>query len=140
MDRYVKEANEFRVLVTSLGYDIKLSGCEFFEELVYEVRQLLREGKTDEEIEKIMPVLITEYGSCFHEIGRNNYIKGLNEFFEKRRTLDFDQKTDKEVNIIIPSMSLTLKVLTFSKYLNDQEIVTTDKPKKLIKKDNSSAN
>jgi len=140
MDRYVKEANEFRVLVTSLGYDIKLSGCEFFEELVYEVRQLLREGKTDEEIEKIMPVLITEYGSCFHEIGRNNYIKGLNEFFEKRRTLDFDQKTDKEVNIIIPSMSLTLKVLTFSKYLNDQEIVTNDEPKKLIRKNNSSSN
>jgi len=140
MDRYEKEAKELKALASSLGYDVKLSGCEFFEELVYEVRQLLRDGKTDEEIEKIISILITEYGSCFHEIGRNNYIKAVEEFFIKRNSIEFDKQTDKEVSIIIPNMSLSARVITFSKYLNDQELVEDNKPKKLIKKVDSDNN
>jgi len=140
MDRYEKEAKELKALASSLGYDVKLSGCEFFEELVYEVRKLLRDGKTDEEIEKIISILITEYGSCFHEIGRNNYIKAVEEFFIKRNSIEFDKQTDKEVSIIIPNMSLSARVITFSKYLNDQELVEDNKPKKLIKKVDSDNN
>ena len=127
------EKIEFKNLLTSLGFDVKLRGYIFFEELVTEVCELLKEGKEDNEIEKFIPVLVTEYGSCYHEIGRNRYLKSIDEFFAKRKNIQTEEKIDKELSAIITKMNLSSKILAFSKYINEVEIIEEDMPKVNVK-------
>ena len=136
-ERKIQEI-EFKNLLTGLGFDVNLRGYVFFEELVFDVCELLKDGKEVKDIEKIIPVLITEYGSCFHEIGRNNYLKRIDEFFAKRRNIESDENIDKEIQVIIPNISLNSRIIGFSKYLNERRIISEDDIQ--IKEDTSKVN
>ena len=125
------EEMEFKLILSKLGYDVTLAGYIFFEELVFEVREMLNDGKTEKEVNQMIPSLITEYGSCYHEVGRKKYLKAIDEFFSKRKPVDLNEENAKELEIINLGTNLNEKVLVCAKAI-------IDKPKVKVKTKNES--
>ena len=78
--------NEYRGVFEGLGYDVDTKGALFFGELIEDARELLKEGKSEEEVKEILPGCYTEYYHFVYEgIGRENYLNALDSFFTSRK-------------------------------------------------------
>ena len=89
---YMKD--EYKVVFEGLGYNVKSKGAMFFGDLIGDVRVLLKEGKTEEEIKELLPRYYVEYYHFCYEVGRNNYFNELRAFCAERTV---NEKTNKSV-------------------------------------------
>ena len=64
---YMKD--EYKVVFEGLGYNVKSKGAMFFGDLIGDVRELLKEGKTEEEIKELLPRYYVEYYHFCYEVG-----------------------------------------------------------------------
>jgi len=110
---------QYKELLANLGYDVSLKGAAYFIELIDEVRELFREGKSDEEIKELLPRYYLEYYHFILEVGGVKYMKELKKFSESRRierakddfkgqSLMFSKATTIEDNLLSISRYLTV--------------------------------
>ena len=52
---------DYREILENLGFDMKKKGAIFFIDLIGDVQNLLKEGKSEEEIKELLPRYYLEY-------------------------------------------------------------------------------
>ena len=121
---------EYRGLFEKLGYNIDSRGAIFFEDLLNDTRQLLKEGYTDEEIKEELPTICSEV----YEIGRKIYYAELHSFCNNH-IIDRENRTLNK-KIIGRKLNLDLEdlIIIFAKYFNKLEQRRQNQNKVLIKK------
>ena len=113
--------SEYEGLFKNLGYDVKLKGAMLFNDLLDEVRNLLKEGMSDKEIKEFLPSIYLEYYHFCYEIGRYKYFNELDAFCNSRKVTKKNMSTNRKVMNMRPNMNLENSLLFFSKYYNNLE-------------------
>ncbi len=126
-----------------LGFDSKLAGCVYFDDLVEEVRMILDLGdmSTFNEIRDFLPRIELESYHFFFEVGRFKYYEEIDKFLKSRFESRKRMKKSKNAYVDLfgnnDLMNKDKSVYRMARYLNEQRDLQNGHVKQLVK-DNSS--
>lgn len=124
---------EYKNLMGSLGYDINHKGFILFVSLTEEVRDLLKERESIEEVKKLLPsVYLEEYHFC-KEMGKTTYMQLVNDFVNSRKVTPENEQVNGCFNLGRENLSLDDAVIFFGGYFNYIERIEEHR-KEMMKK------
>ena len=107
--------SDYQMVFEGLGYNVKSKGAMFFGDLIGDVRELLKEGKTEEEIKELLPRYYVEYYHfCYEGIGREKYLNELRNFCAERTV-------NEQTNKFVLPLGVEDSLLFFAKMFNGEE-------------------
>ena len=123
---------QYKSLMELLGYDVNKKGLYLFVCLAEEIRELLKEEKTHEEIIEMLPsIMLEEYRFAF-EMRKSSYMELLNDFNNSRKVTPANHQLNVcfklEKNLPLPNA-----LIVFAEYFNYIEKVD-EHTKMMIKK------
>ena len=123
---------QYKSLMELLGYDVNKKGLYLFVCLAEEIRELLKEEKTHEEIIDMLPsIMLEEYRFAF-EMRKSSYMELLNDFNNSRKVTPANHQLNVcfklEENLPLPNA-----LIVFAEYFNYIEKVD-EHTKMMIKK------
>ena len=124
--------SEYKGVLSALGYNTESKGAILFMDLLNEVRNLLNEEKTEEEIRKLLPrYYLEDYHFCY-EIPKNIYFEELKAFCNSRVITDENKSINSEIMGDFPNSGLEESLLFFATKFN--EFDKTKRTSKIIVK------
>ena len=105
-----------------MGYDVEKEGALFFFDLLEDVRSMLKEGMSAEEIKKELPKYYIDYAHFDYEIGQNLYQQYLREFCSSRKVDENNFRINQEVLKDQENMGIEETLLFFGQFFNNQEL------------------
>lgn len=125
--------DSYKSLMGMLGYDISKKGLFLFVSLAEEVRDLLRQEKSHEEILAMLPALLKEEYHFALEMRKSAYMEMLNEFVDSRKVTPENQQLNTSFRLEKDNLPLGNALIFFAEYFNYIESI--DKHiKKMMKK------
>lgn len=107
--------------LSSMGYNVELEGSIFFFDLLSDVRTMLEEEKSVEEIKEELPKYYIDYAHFDYEVGQNFYQDALNKFCQSRIVDENNARINQEVLGNQENMGVEDTLLFFGKFFNDQD-------------------
>ena len=83
---------QYKSLMDLLGYDVEKKGFYLFVCLAEEIRELLKEEKTHDEIIDMLPALMLEEYHFAFDMRKSSYMDYLNEFNDSRKVTPENQQ------------------------------------------------
>ena len=130
--------NEYKGVLEKFGFDINTKGAILFLDLVVEIKELFKEGKTEEEIRKVLPSYYLEHYHFIHEIGRDKYFKELRSFCDNRKISEKQTELNGKEFGSLPKIGLDDSIIFFSRYFSNLEKKEFEGQKLFVKTSNSS--
>lgn len=96
----MKIKNEYSDVLKKEGYNVETNGAMFFGSLLDEVRALLAEGKTEEEIKLLLPRYYVEDYHFFFEVGKDRYFKELYDFCASKKAPEGSTGMNLETSLL----------------------------------------
>ena len=115
---------EYYDTFNKLGYQTNKKGAEYFFDLLDEIRILLRDGESDEEILRVIPSICLEEYHFRIEVGGNLYKERIKDFLTDKKESE-DKDLLQEVSGISKDLSIEEAALLFAKYFDAKELERT---------------
>ena len=92
---------QYKSLMELLGYDVNKKGLYLFVCLAEEIRELLKNGKTHEEVINMLPsIMLEEYRFAF-EMRKSSYMELLNDFNNNNIIEDINTLDQVDYSIVL---------------------------------------
>ena len=124
---------QYKSLMELLGYDVEKKGLYLFVCLAEEVRDLLKEEKSHEEIINLLPALMLEEYHVAFDMRKSSYMDLLNDFVNSRKVTTKNEQLNLSFKLGKENLTLPNALIFFAEYFNYIERID-EHTKKMIKK------
>ena len=110
--------NNYKNLMELLGYDITKKGLYLFVSLAEEIRDLLKENKSHEEILNRLPDLLREEYHFALEMRKDSYMELINDFVNSRKVTSKNAQLNASFRLGKENLPLGNALIFFAEYFN----------------------
>lgn len=134
MFEHIEQAvNNYKNLMGMLGYDITKKGLYLFVSLAEDIRDLLKENKSHEEILNRLPDLLREEYHFALEMSKDSYMESINDFVNSRKVTSKNAQLNTCFRLGKENLPLGNALIFFAEYFNYIEKIDLH-TKEMIKK------
>ncbi len=124
---------QYKNLMGMLGYNVDKKGLILFVSLAEEIRELLKEEKSHEEIIEMLPSLLLEEYRFGLEMKKSIYMNYLNDFVNSRKVTPKNESLNVSFKLEQENLPLGSALIFFAEYFNYIERIN-EHTKQMLKK------
>lgn len=108
--------SRYKKLLDNLGYDTSSVGAIFFTDLIDETYGLLVDGKSEEEVFKLLPSIYLENYHFDYGVGRKTYFIEINKFLDSKEIDKRSRVINRRFDLLKNKLSLEELIMFISTY------------------------